>query len=126
MLWGGKFSRVHTSTLPHSHEFPQMLSALLEVMSFDGNEIYLARDLHPLLTGVPFHLLQSVYHQSVPIGIRRAGGQMLLKPHPDTKVEQGEDHWGRAGGVCHRERGLGECPHCVPFLTLPFFLRSRC
>jgi hypothetical protein len=60
-------------------------------MSFDGNEFYVAKNLPVLMTGIPFHLLQSVYPKAVPVGIRRAGGKLMLKPHPDTKVEDGED-----------------------------------
>ena len=53
-------------------------------------QIYVAKNLPPLLRGIPFHLLQSIYHMSVPIGIRRADGQMILKPHPDTAIEEGQ------------------------------------
>jgi hypothetical protein len=65
--------------------------ALLELMVFDGSELYVAKDLDPVMTGVSFHLLQSVYPKAVPVGIRRTGGKLMLKPHPDTKVEDGED-----------------------------------
>ena len=40
--------------------FLQLLTALLDFMSFDGDELYIDNDVDPLLAGVPFSQLQKV------------------------------------------------------------------
>ena len=62
-----------------------MLSALLEVMSFDGNEIYLAKNLDHRLLSIPFHLLQVWDGCEVWSGekwcVSLRGGGILFKGH---------------------------------------------
>ena len=59
-----------------------------EMMSFDGCELYFFEADWP---DRPFGQLQFFFPDGVPLGIRRASGELLINPPPATQMAEGDE-----------------------------------
>ncbi|MDT0447677.1 CASTOR/POLLUX-related putative ion channel [Streptomyces hesseae] len=72
-----------------SHRQAGLSTVCNELLSFYGNEIYIARE--PALTGVSYGDALHRYALGVPIGVARADGRILLNPAMDTLIGAEDD-----------------------------------
>ncbi len=59
-----------------------------EILSFDGCEIYFFEAKFP---NVPFSELSFYFHDGVILGFKNSGGKICLNPHPDTRLQEGDE-----------------------------------
>ncbi|HST39598.1 MAG TPA: hypothetical protein VLK58_08820, partial [Conexibacter sp.] len=63
-------------------------AAYVELLDFDGEEIYFRDD--PVLTGVSYGEALLAYEHATVIGIQRAAGEILVNPPADALLEEGD------------------------------------
>ena len=61
----------------------------MDLLDFDGDEIYMRSD--EALAGMRYGEALLAYSSGVLIGLRRAGGQVMLNPPMDTVIEPGDE-----------------------------------
>jgi len=75
--------------LVQSHRQSGLYTVCIDLLDFDGNELYLHRD--PRLTGKTFGEALGAYAEGLPVGLRSAVGVVRLNPPMDIRVQADDD-----------------------------------
>ena len=71
--------------LVQSHRQSGLYAVCIDLLDFDGNELYLHRD--PRLAGITFGEALGAYAEGLPIGLRSRAGVVRLNPPMDAEVQ---------------------------------------